>query len=83
MWAALQGLVGQILSEDTLARRLHIMPLGGAFHSGKGSRIALGRKSYDFVKMQGIWLKSGCCGCKLESPLDRACLNLRLILFNV
>lgn len=57
------------------------MPSESAFPSGKGSGIALGEKLYYLVKTQDFWLGSGCCGCKVEFPLDRTCLNLSLILF--
>lgn len=55
------------------------MPSEGAFPSGKRSGIALGRKLCSFVKMQDICPKSGHCGSKL----DRACIKLSLIFFNV
>lgn len=59
------------------------MPSEGAFPLEKGNGIALGRKLCSFVKMQDIRVRSRCCGCKLQFPLDGACLNLSFLFFSV
>lgn len=81
MWAALRGLAGQSLSEDTLAKELTDYAFGRCIPFGKREGNSIRQKIVFFCK--DTRYMAVCSGCKLEFPLARACLNLSLILFNV